>query len=159
MQHSFWEKCGWLFFYLGKTLNWVVLSVFMEPSTFLISMKNPSYYPIKCFARLKKITNRIFKKSVALIVILPHFHEYIIGKTHTLSKKGMVVWNICLDNHIFLLLHARQKMRRSSVSIICVHAGEIEKFPKNKDSFTGRLQKLKIDLMESLLSTRGHEVS
>ena len=24
----FFGKCGWLFFYLGKTLNWVVLGVF-----------------------------------------------------------------------------------------------------------------------------------
>ena len=31
-------------------------------------MKNPSNYPIKSFARLKKITTLIFKKSVALIV-------------------------------------------------------------------------------------------
>ena len=35
-----------------------------------ISMKNPSNYPIKRFARLKKITTLIFKKSVALIVKL-----------------------------------------------------------------------------------------
>ena len=33
-----------------------------------ISMKNPSNYPIKSFARLKKITTLIFKKSGALIV-------------------------------------------------------------------------------------------
>ena len=31
-------------------------------------MKNPSNYPIKSFARLKKIATHIFKKSVALIV-------------------------------------------------------------------------------------------
>ena len=32
-------------------------------------MKNPSNYPIKSFACLKKITTLIFKKSVALIAI------------------------------------------------------------------------------------------
>ena len=31
-------------------------------------MNNPSNYPIKSFARLKKITTLILKKSVALIV-------------------------------------------------------------------------------------------
>ena len=31
-------------------------------------MKNPSNYPIESFARLKKITTLIFKKSIALIV-------------------------------------------------------------------------------------------
>ena len=42
---------------------------FMSLSTFFISMKNPSNYPMKCYSRLKKLTTRIFKKSVALIVI------------------------------------------------------------------------------------------
>ena len=64
----FLENVGGYFFYLGKTLNWVVLGVFHGDLDFLISMKNPSNYPIKSFARLKKITTLIFKESVALIV-------------------------------------------------------------------------------------------
>jgi len=48
-------------------------------------MKNPSNYPIKSFARLKKISTLIFKKSVALIVNIEgrfvenEIHKMIIG--------------------------------------------------------------------------------
>ena len=70
MQRSFLENVGGYFFYLGKTINWVVLRVFHgDLNFFFISMKNPSYYPIKSFARLNKITTLILKKSIALIVI------------------------------------------------------------------------------------------
>jgi len=53
MQPSFLKNV-WLFFYLGKTLNWVVLGAFHGNLDFFISMENPSNYPIKCFARKKK---------------------------------------------------------------------------------------------------------
>ena len=48
-------------------------------------MKNPSNYRIKSFARLKKITTLIFKKSVAFIVNL------FGGFTYTVP----VFWNVC----------------------------------------------------------------
>ena len=77
------------FLYLGKTLYWVVLRVFhgdldffylsivphytrdnLELKNISISMKNPSNYPIKCFARIKKITSGTFIIAGALIVNL-----------------------------------------------------------------------------------------
>jgi len=45
-------------------------------------MKNPSNFPIKSFARLKKITNLIFKKSVALIVIMPRLPTFCPCRIH-----------------------------------------------------------------------------
>jgi len=54
MHLSFLENVGGYFFYMGNTLNWVVLGVFHGDLDLLISMKNLSNYPIKSFARLKK---------------------------------------------------------------------------------------------------------
>ena len=61
------ENVGGFFLLL---IGYLVLGVFHGDLDFFISMKNPSNYPIKSFALLKKITTLIFKKSVALIVIL-----------------------------------------------------------------------------------------
>ena len=72
MQISFLENVGGYFFYLGKTLNWVVFGFFHGDLDFFFSMKNPSNYPIKSFTRLKKITTLIFKKSFALKVNRKH---------------------------------------------------------------------------------------
>ena len=41
----FFGKCGWLFFfYLGKTLNWVVLGVFHGDLNFFLSLNYPSLH-------------------------------------------------------------------------------------------------------------------
>ena len=37
----FFGKCGWLFFCLGKTLNWVVLGVFHGDLNFLDLYEKP----------------------------------------------------------------------------------------------------------------------
>jgi len=42
----------------------------LEIKKVLISMKNPFNYPIKCFARIKKITSRTFIIAGASIVII-----------------------------------------------------------------------------------------
>ena len=61
----------------------------MEIETFLISMKNPSNYPIKSFSRLKKITTLIFKQSVALIVIIASlWYPYISSFSFTMKLTG-----------------------------------------------------------------------
>ena len=76
VQRSFLENVGGYFFYLGKTLNWEVLMVFHGDLDFFISMKYPSNYPIKCFARIKKITSCTFIIAGALIVILHWNFKY-----------------------------------------------------------------------------------
>ena len=51
-------------------IGYLVLGVFHGDLDFFDLHENPSNYPIKSFAGLKKITTLIYKKSVALIVIL-----------------------------------------------------------------------------------------
>ena len=59
----FFGKCGWLFFYLRKAFNWVVLGVFHGDLNFFDLHE---ILPNKVFCLLKKITIGIFKKRVAL---------------------------------------------------------------------------------------------
>ena len=69
MQHSFLDNVGGYFFTWAKHLIGYFSGFFIKISTFFISIKNPSIYQNKCFARLKKITTGIFKESIDLIVI------------------------------------------------------------------------------------------
>ena len=79
-----------IFFYVGKTLYWVVRGVFhgvrdffyllivpsvtrdnLEIKKVEISMKNPENYPMKCFARIKKITSQTSIIVGALVGLCP----------------------------------------------------------------------------------------
>ena len=61
----FLENVGGYFFTWAKHL---LGSSRGDISTFFYLHENPSNYPMKCFARLKKITTHIFEKCVAFIV-------------------------------------------------------------------------------------------
>ena len=59
-------------------------------------MKNPSNYPIKSFARLKKITTLIFKKSVALIV------KTDLPKINSIQVNFIHIEQISSDSFMFI---------------------------------------------------------